>query len=379
MRKLTYRNVPYIDREEEEKFLLHRLYNEEPTSILFIYGPKSSGKTTFVEYIVENVLKKDKRFYVNYVNFRGYAIVNYDSFLNIYFKPITEENKSMLAKMKEKFNVIISGLKGEISIPEQGINYMVSFNLYNAMQENKLDTFDLFFDILKKLREKGKTPILIIDEVQELSDIYMNGDIKKRYLLTEFFKFLIGLTKETHLAHIIVCTSSSIFIDEIYNHSNLAKTSDFFLFDHFNRDIIEEWLKDEKFSDEEIELIWEFLGGCPYDILQLLSYRRAYKDEFDLKGYLVHQAEVMRGRISLTVSDNLKTIEEKRYFKEMLREIIEKDCILKKDEDEMQSKVLKVAIDKDILFLYSDKGTIKFNSQIMKKGAEVYLGFVINS
>ena len=379
MRKLTYRNVPYIDREEEEKFLLHRLYNEEPTSILFIYGPKSSGKTTFVEYIVENILQKDKRFYVNYVNFRRYAIVNYDSFLNIYFKPITEENKSMLAKMKEKFNVIISGLKGEISIPEQGINYMVSFNLYNAMQENKLDPFDLFFDILKKLREKGKTPILIIDEVQELSDIYMNGDIKKRYLLTEFFKFLIGLTKETHLAHIIVCTSSSIFIDEIYNHSNLAKTSDFFLFDHFNRDIIEEWLKDEKFSDEEIELIWEFLGGCPYDILQLLSYRRAYKDEFDLKGYLVHQAEVMRGRISLTVSDNLKTIEEKRYFKEMLRQIIEKDYILKKDEDEMQSKVLKVAINKDILFLYSDKGTIKFNSQIMKKGAEVYLGFVINS
>ena len=379
MRKLIYRNVPYIDREEEEKFLLHRLYNEEPTSILFIYGPKSSGKTTFVEYIVENILQKDKRFYVNYVNFRRYAIVNYDSFLNIYFKPITEENKSMLAKMKEKFNVIISGLKGEISIPEQGINYMVSFNLYNAMQENKLDTFDLFFDILKKLREKGKTPILIIDEVQELSDIYMNGDIKKRYLLTEFFKFLIGLTKETHLAHIIVCTSSSIFIDEIYNHSNLAKTSDFFLFDHFNRDIIEEWLKDEKFSDEEIELIWEFLGGCPYDILQLLSYRRAYKDKFDLKGYLVHQAEVMRGRISLTVSDNLKTIEEKRYFKEMLRQIIEKDYILKKDEDEMQSKVLKVAINKDILFLYSDKGTIKFNSQIMKKGAEVYLGFVINS
>ncbi|WP_155825442.1 ATP-binding protein [Hippea alviniae] len=178
MRKLTYRDGPYIDREKEEEFLLHRL-NERPESILFIYGPKSSGKTTFVEYIVENILQKDERFYVNYVNFRRYAIVNYDSFLNIYFKPITEENKSMLAKMKEKFNVIISGLKGEISIPEQGINYMVSFNLYNAMQENRLDPFDLFFDILKKLREKDKTPVLIIDEVQELRDIYMNGDTKQ--------------------------------------------------------------------------------------------------------------------------------------------------------------------------------------------------------
>jgi len=59
MRIIEYRKVPFVDREKEEKWLLER-FSQEPAKILFIYGPKSSGKTTLMEYLVENVLKKDK-------------------------------------------------------------------------------------------------------------------------------------------------------------------------------------------------------------------------------------------------------------------------------------------------------------------------------
>ena len=142
----------------------------------------------------------------------------------------------------------------------------------------------------------------------------------------------------------------------------------------WKKGVVEEWLRVEGFKENEIKLIWEFLGGCPYNIVELLSDRRGYGEDFNLKEYLIHQAEIVRGRISLTVSRDFSTVEEKRYFKEMLREIIERGYIEKKDEDDMQDKVLRIGIEKDILFLYSDKGIIKFNSQIMKKGAEVYLG-----
>ncbi|MDQ7032777.1 MAG: ATP-binding protein, partial [Desulfonauticus sp.] len=111
MKKIIYREGLFIDRDDEEKFILERL-EKRPENILFIYGPKSSGKTNFIEYIVEEKLsKKRDRFYVNYINFRGYALVNYSSFLNVYFFPIREENKPFLAKMSDKFKLVFDSLR----------------------------------------------------------------------------------------------------------------------------------------------------------------------------------------------------------------------------------------------------------------------------
>ncbi len=106
MRITKYRRVPFVDREREEKWLLER-FNREPGKIAFIYGPKSSGKTTLMEYLVENVLEKDKRFCVNYINFRGHAISNYESFLDVYFQPIEDENRPFIEKALEYLPVRI--------------------------------------------------------------------------------------------------------------------------------------------------------------------------------------------------------------------------------------------------------------------------------
>ncbi len=54
-----FRNYPFIDREEEINFL-KEYFKETPQRILFIYGPKSTGKTTLIEYVIEKELEKKR-------------------------------------------------------------------------------------------------------------------------------------------------------------------------------------------------------------------------------------------------------------------------------------------------------------------------------
>ncbi len=372
MRFTTYRGVEFVDREQEEAYLLKLLSEEQPRAILFLYGPKSSGKTTLLEYIVENKLSKNPNLYVNYINFRGYAISNYSSFLKVYFYPIREENQKGFGRILTKIKLALSGVKGYITIPKTGVEFGVSLDLFKAMENNEVDVFQVFFEALKGIAKKKK-PVLIIDEVQELSDIYINADTKKKYLLTEFFKFLVRLTKETHLAHIIVSTSSSLFVDFVYNHSNLTKTSEFYLVDHFDYETTRKWLEKEGFKEKEIELIWEYLGGCPFDISMLLQARNL--PGFDLKSYLIRQAEIASGQIGMTISREFETEEEQNYFERLLKEILENGFAIKKDKDRLQDRVLEKGIEKNILFINPDKKKIIFNSQVMKKGAELYLSW----
>ena len=54
-----FRGVEFIDREKEIEFFLN-YFNQNPERILWVYGPKSTGKTTLIEYIIENELDKNK-------------------------------------------------------------------------------------------------------------------------------------------------------------------------------------------------------------------------------------------------------------------------------------------------------------------------------
>ena len=147
-----------------------------------------------MEYMVENILEKDKNFYVNYVNFRGYAIASYKNFLDIYFQPIQQENKTWLAKIADLLPLRLGLFKGTASLPVKGINFGINIELYNQLQNNEIDPFVLLMDILSNIKTK-RQPILILDEIQTLKDIYMNGELKKKHLLTEFFNFLSRLQK----------------------------------------------------------------------------------------------------------------------------------------------------------------------------------------
>jgi len=58
--KFNYRkDVAFINHEKELEFL-EEYINERPESILFLHGPKSSGKTTLLYRFLDEIEKKQK-------------------------------------------------------------------------------------------------------------------------------------------------------------------------------------------------------------------------------------------------------------------------------------------------------------------------------
>jgi len=77
------------------------------------------------------------------------------------------------------------------------------------------------------------------------------------------------------LCHIVCLTSDSYFLEELYNDTKLANTSDFYLMEHLSKKDIFYWLEDlEKIDKKIVEKIWRKLGGSVWEIWQvLISYK----------------------------------------------------------------------------------------------------------
>ncbi len=65
MRIIEFRQDEFIDREREIEFLKDWI-NNIPKEILWIYGPKSTGKTTLIEYVIEKELTSNLKIFDNY-------------------------------------------------------------------------------------------------------------------------------------------------------------------------------------------------------------------------------------------------------------------------------------------------------------------------
>ena len=95
MKKAMFRNDEFINREREIEFLKD-WFSKIPDEILWIYGPKSCGKTTLIEYVIENELFDDfklfksEKYNVKYINFRRRVIGNYDSFIDSFIVSVDE-------------------------------------------------------------------------------------------------------------------------------------------------------------------------------------------------------------------------------------------------------------------------------------------------
>lgn len=222
--KLEYRQeVAFVSREKEWKYL-KGFINKRPSEILFIHGPKSSGKTTLLYKFFEEV-GKEQNLDVKFLNLRRVLISDYKDFIRDFF------------------------------------NFKI--------MENEFIT----------LNKKGIKPVLVIDELQARDDIYMNGG-KERQLIIELFIFFVAMTKESHLAHIIVASSDGYFINTVYNDSRLKKTSVFYKVDYLEKQDVKEWLlnlekyskiKDFTLTEGDVEKIWDVLGGSMWEIQDLLS------------------------------------------------------------------------------------------------------------
>ena len=251
--------VAFVNRNSELNYL-NIFLNKRPSEILFIYGPKSSGKTTLLYRLVEQI-EAGKEFDVKFLNLRNILICNYDDFLRTMFKTETlVETKEGTQRHYNLFGLFKLDAATEKSLKEKGE-----------------DPFLVMKKELEALNERGVKPIIIIDELQALQDIYVNG---QRQLIKELFNFFVSITKENHLAHVIISSSDGFFIETIYEDSRLRKTSKFYNIDYLTKEDVLEWLnnlweyskiKDLVLTEEQIDEIWNFLGGSCWEIQSLLS------------------------------------------------------------------------------------------------------------
>ncbi|MGC8649463.1 MAG: ATP-binding protein [Hydrogenobaculum sp.] len=354
MEKRWFRNGFFIDRDKDIKFFMDR-FQTRPERILWIYGPKSAGKTTLIEYIIENELFEDferlkpkDSFWVKYINFRRYAVINYDSFLKTFIKP-----ESTDISFESKINLGIFQLKA---------------NILKKIEEKEVDLFNALIDQIDKIA-KTKKPIIIIDEIQTLQDIYINGE---KELIKEFLNFLVSLTKELHLAHVIILSSNTIFIDQIYNDAKLKVTSDFYKIDHLSYEDTHEWLKEEGFKDDEVAFIWDYLGGCIPYLYEIITK----KDKIEnLKAYLDEKAFLAYTEIAdFIIRKNTK--EEDEIFRMIAKEILKNGYFILDPNMEKRKEIMDV-IDKwaqKEIFFYDPKSLkVNGNNRTYEKGMEILL------
>ena len=269
-----YTNVPPFINRAKEIHYLQSWIAEKPKNILFLYGPKSSGKTTLIYRFIEQNLS-DGKYDIKHFNLRKLLLMNCESFLRAFF----ELNPSDQIKETRQYDLKV---------------FKLSVETIKGLESKDLDPFIVMKRELEKINKKGKRSVIIIDELQALDEIYFNGG---RELLNEMFNFFVAMTKESHLCHVVIASSDGYFIERIYQDSKLKKTSEFMEVEYLQQADVMDWLsnldsysKIDRFvlSDRQRRAIWDFFGGSCWEIsnflgnlLNIAKNGRILDDEFN--------------------------------------------------------------------------------------------------
>ena len=353
MRVEEYRGVPFLYREKEILFL-EEWFREPPQRILFIYGPKSSGKTTIISYVIEKrLLSKGnrRRFWVKYFNLRETLISSYDSFLDTFFVNVDDNGKERGGKV----GINVLGFKAEV---------------YQKVKSKQLNLFKVFIEEIERVVRRGKRRgVIIIDEIQKLRDVYIRNGNGERELLKEFLNFCVSLTKERHLSNVAILTSNTVFIERIYNDAKMKKTSEFMRISHLSKDEVYEWLGGvEGIGSRDIELIWEYVGG---NISRIMKILREYK----VGGELSKLLERERWLAYTEIMDYLTDFEEenRKLFIKIAKQIVNNGFYLLEDVEVKEKAILQKWAEKEILFYDPLELKVMGNSRIYEKGMELLL------
>jgi AAA+ ATPase superfamily predicted ATPase len=300
---------------------LTRILSTDPTLITFVYGPINSGKTELITNLIKNLPESQKVFYIN---LRGRFISNYDEFIKVLFDV---EHAARYERIKEFLKPVVNVL------PES----------YSGIPKN------------------GYHPVLVVDELQVIGDLKVDD-----LLIYKLFNFFVRLTKELHLAHVFVASSDSLFIEQIYSEAMLEGRCRYLLVDDFSEEITMGFLDAYGFTDVEKEVAWEYCGGKPIYLVELINTEENRKMKAE---------EMLRIRIGAIEG----LIEDAREFGYKIsygeeRIVLGEEHILKsleefRDRDYLKaselSKSVKLGLIKaNILFLDSVKQIIKPQSRL---------------
>ncbi len=332
------KRTPFHDRERETDEIM-KILDAEPSLITFIYGPINSGKTTMISHLIEELPEDYAPFYVN---LRGRFITDYEDFLNVLFEideaggvdNVTEYAKSILKDL---------GTVSGIPIP---------INLFEQIFEKKDKSKDMFKYMEQFFVEisKKRTPILIIDELQVVGDIKIDG-----ILMYKLFNFFIRLTKELHLCHVFAATSDSLFIEQVYSEAMLEGRCRYLLVDDFDEGTTAAFLEECGFSDDEKAVAWEYCGGKPICLVELVNAQD------DRRGKAEEMLKIRKGQVEEIVYS--LEARDKEMFDAVMR-VLSEFIGMEKVGYKYISDEIKFLVGKNIIFADSANKELRPQSRL---------------
>jgi len=214
-----------------------------------------------LSYIIDELISDEsfkQSHQVYWFDLRGKLVSSYRDVVDLFF--IDEES---YRKLQEKSKKVESGFfkffKVELSTKE-------------LIENKRLDPFVYMEEMLKGQEKIG---VIVFDELQKLKDVYMNGNgdgqKPQRPLVKELFNFFVRLTKVLHLSHVIVMSSDTFFIEEVYADSTLKNCSRYYLVDFFDDETAYNILVNEGIDEKDAKEIVEKAGGVPWILEEVLE------------------------------------------------------------------------------------------------------------
>ena len=316
--------MKFWDREKEKEWL-KRYLKSEPNAILFVYGPKSSGKSTLLFQVVKELSKRKwfvQKYDMYWYDLRGKMISSYRDVVDVFFRTEDTEAGKFISSVEKETDIGLPTLA----------RFKVKASLRNEFYTKMADPFEYMEAVLRKSKKKH---IVIFDELQKLKDVYMNGNgdgqKPQRPLVKELFNFFVRLTKVLHLSHVIVMSSDTFFIEEVYSDSTLKNTSEFYLVDFFDDETAIKILTEEGLDEDVAKEVISKIGGIPWMMERVLSNGDPLKKVGDFyKQSKARIIEATRKRDDLKETLSRVLNGENPYYDdniELVKELVEKEIL----------------------------------------------------
>lgn len=330
--------IEFHNREKEIKEI-RDILDTKPTLITFIYGPMNSGKTELIGHMIEEL---PKEYVVFYINLRGKFVSSYKDFVRALFK-LEREKREYKEILKTLSEVSLKSLKFTgIPITEGILDLFFRDKTYE-------DVFEFLEDYFTKIAE-NKIPVLIVDELQKIGDVKIDT-----YLIYELFNLFIRLTKELHLCHVFAITSDSLFIERVYREAMLQERCRYLLVDDFDNSTAINFLDKYKFSDTEKEVAWNYCGGKPVCLVELIN------TEENRKGKAEEMLKIRTGQIEEVVYS--LEVKDKKMFDAVMG-LLSEFMVKEKTRYKYLSDEIKFLVRKNIIFADSVNKELRPQSRL---------------
>jgi len=185
--------------------------------------------------------------------------------------------------------------------------------------------------------------------------------------------FFVAMTKESHLCHVIIASSNGYLLREIFWAAKLDKTSQFMKLDYLKKEDVVTWLRNIKrynkiedytLDEQQIETIWETVGGSTWEIYYILEKLFQYPLETIV-------AKIKRERVAM-IADWCFRDPEGHQRRALLRKFVDTPVLETQSFDPGHRDTLGQAVKDNILSYDPVDGTYGVQGKSLEWGIKRY-------